>query len=553
MYCSSCGSKLPEGAAFCEKCGAKVTRKEEEKQFSTDEIKQKAKTLYNGVSEKASELIRDIETPVSGNGTEPLHGLLKFLVYAAYASCAVLVIYGIIAVVQIFKIMKFIGRYGSVGRYVFLILFLVLFYAAIIYMVWKMASKIKDRDQTFLKFYHSCAVITLVINLILQWIQNGFGAALVNTLIYAAVYFGFTLYFCKSEQVRKYMGSDDYIRLSPLTAPYADRFAKKPEEVPKEQIPPASNSNSKQDWAKMENAGKSAAEEIVCSKCGAIMPADSLFCETCGTKIVSMSKAPEIPAVSRFVEQTEKPEPVKKPMVEPVQKADPIPVPVHTEKPQSPAESPIQNNVVSATVEQKEEKSELLKELPVDGNGSTIRFYTDKVAFDGKEVRYRDVAVLQAEGSTSSTYGLVTGSHFSGHVNFQTYDGIKNMLKISGTSVYGIGGTKGSQQRYQSILHEVINIAARKIAGYHLEKIQRGNTIELSGFTIDSQSVTGKRGLSRETVYVTKDNFGSCSIVGHGLRHGVFISDKAGEKLLAVPQSNPNAYVLYYVVNGIFR
>ena len=538
MYCSSCGSIIPEGAAFCEKCGARAESGEDGKPFSANKSK--------------------------NNEAEPLHGLLKFLVYAAYVSCAVLAVYGIVLIIQMFTLISFLGKHGaSTGKNVFLVLLLALFFAAVIYMVWKLASKIKDRDLGFLKFYHVCAVITLAINLILQWVQSGFGTALLDTVIYAGAYFGFTMYFCKSKQIRKYMGSDEFIRLSPLTAPFADRLADKPEEAPKVQVRPVPDNAGKTNWTKMESAGKSTADEIVCRKCGAVMPADSLFCEECGTKVISVPEAAIKPAASGFAEPMKKPEPapmpepavkpmpVPAPMPVPVQK--PEPVPVRPAVPQAAAERPVQNDTASTAEEQRIEKSEFLKGLPIDGDGNTIRFYSDKVIFDGKEVRYCDVAVLQAEGSTSSTYGLVTGSHFSGHINFQTYDGIKNMLKISGTSVYGIGGTRGSEQRYQAILREVINIAARKIAVCHLEKIRRGSTIDLSGFTIDSRSVTGKRGLSRETVHVTKEDFGSCSIVGHGLVHGVFIYNKAGEKLLAVPQSNPNAYVLFYVVNGIFR
>lgn len=146
-----------------------------------------------------------------------LGGYLKFTVIGG-TIVAILAIVGVIVeMIPVFRLMSYVSKYANVTfQYILIILLMVL--SIVVYaLIIRLMMMIKNKDQRFLWFYHKLAIAGTIVVVVLQWISNGFGTAVVHLVLFFLLYFVYTLYFVKSVRVRTYMQSDEYLRIDPLT------------------------------------------------------------------------------------------------------------------------------------------------------------------------------------------------------------------------------------------------------------------------------------------------------------------------------------------------
>lgn len=146
-----------------------------------------------------------------------LGGWLKAIVICAYIAAGLLVVSSIITVatlVSIGNMFSSVGASGLLGGIGFVSVAIYLIMAAIMFVL---AGKIRKKDPTFLRFIHVTNLILIILSFIGNAITTGVASAFGNAISTALGVFVETLYFCKSVRVNVYMGSDEYIRLSPFT------------------------------------------------------------------------------------------------------------------------------------------------------------------------------------------------------------------------------------------------------------------------------------------------------------------------------------------------
>ena len=151
-----------------------------------------------------------------------LGGALQAIVYGGYALTGVIGVVGIIYLVTMIKSSDLEYRFKNAQVGSVLVFFLILaiylaFVAFIVYLGYVLFTKIRKRDETFIKFYHitfciwACAGYILVLNYgtFMNSLGELCGAAILTALG--------TIYFTRSVQVSTYMCTGDYMRHSIFT------------------------------------------------------------------------------------------------------------------------------------------------------------------------------------------------------------------------------------------------------------------------------------------------------------------------------------------------
>lgn len=148
---------------------------------------------------------------------QQLGGYLKFTVIGGTIVAALAIIGMIIEMVPVFRMMSYISKYTNMTFQYILIILLMILSIVVYALIIKLMMMIKNKNQRFLWFYHKLVIAGTLVVLVLRWISNGFGTAVVSLVLFFLLYFVYTLYFVKSVRVRTYMQSDEYLRIDPIT------------------------------------------------------------------------------------------------------------------------------------------------------------------------------------------------------------------------------------------------------------------------------------------------------------------------------------------------
>ena len=151
-----------------------------------------------------------------------LGGALQVIVIGGYVVTGVIGIVGIVYLVTMFKNIN-LGYYMSnakVGTVLIYIILLAIYLMIVIfsmYLGYILFTKIRKRDETFIKFYHITFAVWASMGFVLVYhfgsFMNSLGE-LVGSFILTALG---TMYFTKSVRVSTYMCTDDYMRHSMFT------------------------------------------------------------------------------------------------------------------------------------------------------------------------------------------------------------------------------------------------------------------------------------------------------------------------------------------------
>ena len=203
---------------------------------------------------------------------QELGGWLKAIVVIGYIGVVLMIIECVLLDIQLFQTMSFISNLG--GQSGILVVTTILSNIAFIIAAvieWKFITKIKEKDSSFLWYYHKLCIFAGIAIVILAGISNGFASAIGSLLELAIVAFLWTLYFVKSVRVRTYMGSDEYLRVDPLT-----RNVKSP--IPADIVIKSNQEQTSANEAETNNS-------LVCQNCGNALQEGVSFCNKCGTPV----------------------------------------------------------------------------------------------------------------------------------------------------------------------------------------------------------------------------------------------------------------------------
>ena len=216
MYCSKCGNDMPDQSEVCPACGYNidVSRAADGRQIASAPVSQQVPPGY----------VQNTAAPSSA-GHSQTHGdynklggwLLFFVVWWVFSGVSNMYS-GLSGIESINHRLSFFGDYGNV----LMAFFAVQFFAGIpcLLLCWH----IYKRNHVFLRFYQLYIVALAVIYIILivaalstmdgQGVSYGMDLSQsliggIIGLVGGAVIM--TMYFCKSERVRTYMGGVEYM------------------------------------------------------------------------------------------------------------------------------------------------------------------------------------------------------------------------------------------------------------------------------------------------------------------------------------------------------
>ena len=148
---------------------------------------------------------------------QQLGGYLKFTVIGGIIVSILAIVGVIVEMIPVFKMMSYVSKYTNAG-FLYIVIILLMILSIVVYaLIIRLMMMIKNKDQRFLWFYHKLVIAGTLVSIVLQWVSNGFGTAVVHLVLFFLLYFVYTLYFVKSVRVRTYMQSDEYLRIDPLT------------------------------------------------------------------------------------------------------------------------------------------------------------------------------------------------------------------------------------------------------------------------------------------------------------------------------------------------
>ena len=168
---------------------------------------------------------------------EPLRGFLKAIVIIYYVCTGLTPTVGLIAAITMFSSAALLNRFGvGAGFFVFLGILMLAVCVGVGIVCFRFAKKIVNRDATFLRYYHTAFIVCVLVELLIlilmltvpvygaplaRYSPSVIGEMIISILQGAAGTIGLTVFFVRSRYVHAYMGSDDYLYLSPFTRRYA--------------------------------------------------------------------------------------------------------------------------------------------------------------------------------------------------------------------------------------------------------------------------------------------------------------------------------------------
>ena len=168
---------------------------------------------------------------------EPLRGFLKAIVIIYYVCTGLTPTVGLIAAITMFSSAALLNSFGiGAGFFVFLGILMLAVCVGVGIVCFRFAKKIVNRDATFLRYYHTAFIVCVLVELLIlilmltvpvygaplaRYSPSVIGEMIISILQGAAGTIGLTVFFVRSRYVHAYMGSDDYLYLSPFTRRYA--------------------------------------------------------------------------------------------------------------------------------------------------------------------------------------------------------------------------------------------------------------------------------------------------------------------------------------------
>jgi len=198
----------------------------------------------------------------------------------------------------------------------------------------------------------------------------------------------------------------------------------------------------------------------------------------------------------------------------------------------------------------------LLAELPIKSNGKSARFFYDRVEFDGKSIRYDDIAILSTHGMTTvhTFVGIPVGRSFDGVVSFKMNSGKMHVINLNSMSMFGIPiirNPRKNEKLYPPLFDAVNSIVARYMAQKYIYAIQGGATVEVSNLTINSYEATSVSKILKKVTTINRANYRESIILDN---YGVAVYDRPGELLWSNPIMNfKNVLLVPYILDAIFR
>ena len=252
-----------------------------------------------------------------------------------------------------------------------------------------------------------------------------------------------------------------------------------------------------------------------------------------------------IPPQSRVVPQPApmpEPAPSPVPMVEPAPMPEEVPQAKMPEMPAAPAPVPMQEAPAAMP-----RAGKLIAEFD-KGGGNMIRYFDDHIEFDGISVAYADIDYADEEASTTSARGLVFASHYHGHIEFVLKNGEKRKLKVSGTSVYGIGGSGGAKKRFHAIREPFYSVILTYLGERKAREIEQGATVVVGGVSVSPERMDVTKALGHKELTLSREEFGSAVL----RTFDIMIRKKDGSKWTTIYRRIPNANILPYVLNRVY-
>lgn len=245
MFCMSCGSQLPDGARFCNECGAAVvpepTESEQptqpsdssqpsseaepvqlESDFVQDAAKDtddraKVQQIFSKIT--GADFEASVPSPKCQKYSHPYHrlgGWLGFIAWIEIISCGLLALSYLSGLPSFFMTIKYWGGLAAVlARLIQLTCFGLAAFIGI-----KLFFMIKNKSPRFLRFYEIQSLLYITGYLFVLFSSRNYGReyaltqGLGNSIVPVAGFLIGMIYFLKSVRVRTYMGSGQYLKQS---------------------------------------------------------------------------------------------------------------------------------------------------------------------------------------------------------------------------------------------------------------------------------------------------------------------------------------------------
>ena len=308
MFCSNCGSQLPESSVFCAQCGASQVPKSEACRHQSQraaagssfagegDVKDKLRYTLGRIT---GEDFAGAPAPEYQRYPHPYHKLGGWLAFITYAQLIAMILVVIAVVVTFFLILRaasyfggFLG-FGGIGGFLIVIsLIEIAVLVLCVFIAVKFFTMIKSKNPRFLRFYELMCVIFVAMEVIVL-IFSGLSYYLdagdsIQSIISSLIgFFIWTTYFRKSVRVRTYMGSDEYLRRSIF---FKNAIAPAPADTrPYEAYsqPSAGQAQAGGAYSAYTPGARGAAEGAggsFCPACGSEFSDGAAFCATCGRR-----------------------------------------------------------------------------------------------------------------------------------------------------------------------------------------------------------------------------------------------------------------------------
>ena len=328
MFCDKCGIQLRDGAKFCHKCGASVSKLEN---YQNNANQSQAQPVQQAQSVNQTPKQQVINQPVYqpqprpyyAPGTHPYHrlgGFLMFIVVVSYISgvgAFISIISTIITYASLLSMSKWFPG-GFTACLVFAMIGAIILDIITGAVLISYANQIRRKESGFLNFIQSASITIMIIGsayylIVMLWmksfdrygvISSGsiFGILIAMAITWVLGLIIGSVYFGCSVRVRTYMGSDSYLKQSifnknshPIPADGSDQ--------PQYGYQSSDNNNScnNQQWRcdgcgnmvstdPCPHCGKRFSTAWTCSKCGEINSSIISNCVSCGESRFPKSK-----------------------------------------------------------------------------------------------------------------------------------------------------------------------------------------------------------------------------------------------------------------------